>query len=84
MHVEVKKIHWNGCQCSNENCKQLPQYIHYVEGPYHHSKMDWYIKPDTIVAFVGSGPHSIYCRDCIDELYLMLKSKLDSKLWSFQ
>jgi len=87
IHVEVKTIHWNGVQCSNEHCKRLPEYIHYTNSNYMQAgggfRQDWFIKPGTIVAWVGNGADNIYCRDCIDQVYQLLKSKLDSKLWVF-
>jgi len=85
IHVEVKTIHWSGVQCSNKHCKRLPEYIHWTNSNYMQAgggyRQDWYIKPGTIVAWVG---HTIYCRSCIDEAYQHIKSKLDSKLWVFE
>jgi hypothetical protein len=44
----------------------------------------WFIKRGTIVAIVSLGSsYETYCRDCIDLVYQIVKSKLDAKLWVF-
>lgn len=64
--------------CGNENCKRSTQYNYCVFGTTH------YIKQGTICASIQvNNSREYYCRDCIGEIYNLIKSKLDSKLWAF-
>ena len=67
-----------GIHCANLNCEKLPQHVINILGSVY------YIKVDTTVASVEmKGEVEYYCRGCIDQLYNMLKSKLDPKFWAF-
>jgi len=83
--IDVRKLDATGIKCSNPNCRHLPEYHNHILGDNYH------IKPDTTVAIIEAGIQfslflhhkDIYCRDCIDEVYQMIKSNLDTKLWPF-
>jgi hypothetical protein len=84
INIELQKMNITGTHCANKNCKRLPEYMVNILGSVY------YIRVDTTVAVIsmGSSNHGLivdyYCRGCIDEVYQLLKSKLDVKLWSFQ
>lgn len=68
----------SGVHCSNINCKKLPAHTINILGSVY------YIRIDTTVAVISlGGKEEYYCRGCIDEIYEMVKSKLDPKLWAF-
>lgn len=72
------KLETSGIHCANRNCKHDPNHMINILGSV------WYIKVDTTVAIVElTGNQEVYCRGCIDELYKMIKTKLDPKLWAF-
>lgn len=79
--IEVCKLDATGIKCSNPKCKHSPEYHNHILGNNYH------IKPDTAVVYIWVGDYmsiyEVYCRDCIDEIYQMIKSKLDTKLWPF-
>jgi hypothetical protein len=78
LNVRIEKLQATGIHCANRDCKLDPKYHINIIGSV------WYIKVDTTIAVVSmSGKEEIYCRACIDELYQMLRTKLDSKLWAF-
>jgi hypothetical protein len=82
IRVEIKTISdYAMWACHNEQCKKLPQYILYLRRQSLWEGDRWFIKQGTTAAFIG---HYVYCRDCIDEVYHLMKSKLDSKLWVFE
>ena len=65
-------------RCGNTNCQHSEKY-HYVIMQNSH-----WIKQGTICARIKiDNSIEYYCRDCIDEIYNLIKSKLDSKLWIF-
>jgi hypothetical protein len=76
--VELTKLEATGIHCANRDCKRLPEHTVNILGNVY------YIKVDTTVAVITlGGRHEYYCRGCIDEIYAMLRAKLDSKLWAF-
>ena len=78
LYVSLEKMQMTGIHCANLNCKKLPVDMVNIIGSV------FYIKVDTTVAAVSMGGKvEYYCRSCIDELYQMLKMKLDPKLWAF-
>ena len=78
LHIQLEKLDITGLHCANFNCKKDPKYLINILGDV------WYIKTDTTVAVISlSGKTEYYCRGCIDELFQMIKTKLDSKLWVF-
>lgn len=83
LHVSIVKMHESGWTCGNPDCQHDPEYNWHVIGSVYH------IKAGSLCAMtrIGNGPDSrteFYCRPCIDEVYKMIKSKLDTKLWAFQ
>jgi hypothetical protein len=79
INVELFKLDRTGVHCSNINCKRNPQSMVNILGDV------WYIKVDTTVVMInlGGSRAEYYCRDCIDDILHLIKSKLDSKLWAF-
>lgn len=78
LQVSLIKMERGGVHCANRDCKRDPKHMINILGSV------WHIKVDTTVAWVSLGlEDEYYCRGCIDELYKMLKSKLDPKLWAF-
>lgn len=81
--IEIKIQDLSGFTCDNKDCKHNPEYSDNIIGDV------FYIKKNTVVAIISlsdyeNGPYNLYCRDCIDDVYNQIKSKLDSKLWAFQ
>jgi hypothetical protein len=65
-------------RCCNTNCQRSSEY-HYTILENSH-----WIKQGTVCARIQiENRVEYYCRDCIDEIYNLIKSKLDSKLWIF-
>lgn len=78
LHIRLEKLQITGLHCANHDCKKNPEYMFNILGSV------WYIKVDTMVAVVSLGSkEEYYCRGCIDELYKMIKMKLNPKLWAF-
>lgn len=78
LHVQLHKLETPGVHCANPECKKDPKNMINILGSV------WHIKVDTTVAVVTlGGKYENYCRGCIPELYQMVKSKLDPKLWAF-
>ena len=76
--VNLEHLECSQVRCSNTGCRHLPEYIYPVV------ENTWFIKRGTIVAIVSLGSsYETYCRDCIDLVYQIVKSKLDAKLWVF-
>ena len=68
-----------GYKCDNVKCKHLPEYTYNIIGK------EYFIKLDTICASICLGGHiDRYCRDCIDDIYKIIKLKLDTNLWAFK
>lgn len=77
--IQVIKLESSGIQCDNKDCKKNPEYLYNIIGSVHH------IRKNTTVAIVSVGNGSeVYCRDCIDDVYHIAKTTLDSKLWVFK
>jgi hypothetical protein len=78
--AEVYKLNWAGQECENQDCKHSPEYHEHIIGD------NYFIKQGTIVVrlLFTTGNSEFYCRDCIDIVYMDLKSALDSKLWAFK
>ena len=77
--IQIKKLEISGIQCYNKNCKHNPQYNYNIIGSVFH------IKKDTIVAIVSvDNNYNVFCRDCIDDVFNLIRSKMDSQLWAFQ
>ena len=90
LNIEITTVSIEGFECANPNCKHLPEYIEYL-GDKNIEYHEYIIKPNTVCARITSNNASkiigfteFYCRDCIDDLYQMIKSKLDTNLWAFQ
>jgi hypothetical protein len=76
MRIELEKSSGRAI-CRNQTCKSNPLYI-----------KDGRIKSGTTCAVIGMSSaggwnRSFYCRECIDEIYLDLKTKLNPALWIF-
>ena len=79
IQVSVVRMQSTGYDCFNPDCKRNPEYHYNIVGQV------WHIKVGHPVAFIFiNNNHEVYCRDCIDTVYLMLKSKLDSRLWNLE
>lgn len=72
--VKIIKIQDMGYACANPSCKHNPEYHYNIIGEV------WHMKVGTVAADINSD---YFCRDCIDDIYRMIKSKLDTKLWAF-
>jgi hypothetical protein len=78
LHVRIERLQATGIRCAHFDCKKDSRYHINIIGNV------FYIKVDTAVAVLSmGGKEEIYCRACIDELYQMLRTKLDAKLWAF-
>lgn len=78
LRIQLDKLQETGIHCSNPDCKKDPKHMINILGNV------WYIRVETTVATVSlHGYTEYYCRGCIDELYKMVKTKLDPKLWAF-
>jgi hypothetical protein len=81
MKIEILKAP-RSCICRGETCKKNPKYIR--ASKYR----DNVIITGAICAkitLVGINNAScFYCRDCIDDLYLYMKSELNTNLWAFK
>jgi hypothetical protein len=78
LKVYLEKLQASGIHCANPDCKKDPKYLVNILGHV------WHVKVDTTIAVVSlGGKEEYYCRGCIYELYQMLKTKLDPKLWAF-
>lgn len=78
LRIDLIKLDRTGIHCANKECKHNPEHMVNIIGHV------WYIKVDTTVAQIMLGGNVEYhCRGCIDELYKLLKQKLDPKLWAF-
>jgi len=78
MRIDLEKSSGK-CKCRNGKCKKLPQFI---------SAKGRILKDTICIAITVHGASgwttAYYCRDCVDELYLELKAKLNHNLWVFQ
>lgn len=81
--IEVFKVDISRMQCDNVNCKRLPEYFDQILNSFF-LKRGTICASITIETNIGEYGRQYYCRDCIDEIYQKIKSKLDSKLWIFQ
>jgi len=78
INISVSTVAMSGIKCWNPNCKHLPEYTDNIIDDCY------FLKRGTTMAIIYySQGFEIYCRDCIDEVYRILKSKLDTKLWPF-
>lgn len=76
--IDIRKCLSAGVKCDNPNCKKLPELFDRVLNTF-------YLKEGvTYAAIYLGGKVDYYCRDCIDEVYNFIKSKMDSKLWIFK
>ena len=82
MRFKLTKADANiNCYCSRNDCKQKDKYFEKPIFP------DWKpkIKLDSVIAVVLVGTATeVYCRDCIDKVYLEFSSVFNSKLWAFR
>ena len=78
LHIHLERLQVTGLHCANHSCKKDAKHLINILGDV------WYIKIETTVAVVSmGGKEEYYCRGCIDDLYQMIKTKLDPKLWAF-
>jgi hypothetical protein len=79
INISVETVEMPGIKCWNSKCKYLSEYIGHIIGD------SYFLKQGSTMAIITTdNGFEIYCRDCIDEVYRMIKSKLDTKLWAFQ
>jgi hypothetical protein len=83
INISTYEVQESGIRCHNINCKNLPEYTDLIiNGNY-------FLKQGTICAEIAIQRtpnvyfYDTYCRGCIDEIYQLIKSKLDTKLWAF-
>jgi hypothetical protein len=98
--VDVRKATISNYYCDNKYCKHLSENVWQPNlvanpvdycikagdycikaGDYCIKAGDYCIKVGTVCAFIEG---KVFCNGCIDEVYQLIKSKLDRKLWSFQ
>jgi hypothetical protein len=78
LYIQLHKMDKTGVHCSNTNCKKNFRDTINILGSVY------YIRVDTTVAIISlGGKEEYYCRGCIDEIYDMIRAKLDPKLWAF-
>jgi hypothetical protein len=80
INISTYEVWESGIKCNNTNCKHLPEYTDHIIGN------NYFLKVGTICArwqITTTGNGETYCRGCIDEIYQLIKSKLDTKLWAF-
>ena len=78
LHIKLEKLQLRGLHCAHHDCKKDPKHLVNILGSV------WHLKVDTTIAVVSmGGKEEYYCRGCIDELFKMVKMKLDPKLWAF-
>ena len=88
--ISIRKMHTNQLFCDNDNCKHLPEYTDYHKSWFANAPgPQWTIKEGSICAMVGMkgswvSSANYYCRDCIDDIYQLIKSQMDTNLWAFK
>jgi hypothetical protein len=66
--------------CSHNKCRRSPLYF---DDPLQEGWLPP-IKAGTIVGYIAIGSwRESYCRECIDDIFAVIKSNFDSKLWIF-
>lgn len=70
------KMEQSGFQCFNPKCSHNEKYHNNILGQVFHIKIG-----TTCLLMTIDNSYEIYCRECIDNLYIELKPVLDSKLW---
>jgi len=78
LKITIVHLQETGHHCANPDCKHDPAHMVNILGSV------WYIKVDTSVALISIGSSwEYYCRGCIDAVYHLFKTKLDTKMWAF-
>lgn len=79
--IKFTLVKWDatGWYCSNRECDHLPEHTYQILNSY-------FLKPGTTCLSIAmnNNAYELYCRGCIDKLYIELKPILDSKLWAFK
>jgi hypothetical protein len=78
MKIEIEKSSGRS-KCRNRSCKNLPEFIS-GSGRIKSGSACIAITMESASGFNTS----YYCRDCIEQIYLQLKAKLNPIYWSFQ
>jgi hypothetical protein len=78
MRIEVEKSSGRS-KCRNRTCKKLPEYIN-SSGRIKNGSTCISIRMESAAGFNTS----YYCRDCIEEIHLTLKAKLNPIYWNFE
>ena len=70
--------------CYNDNCLRLPEYIQPLKWSDH-----YIIKPGTTITKIilgqgYQGHQEYYCQGCADEIFKLIKIKMDPSLRAFQ
>jgi hypothetical protein len=69
------------CYCHHGSCEENEKYFIKPAQPGWRAQ----IKPNVIIGVIECGSiTSIYCRDCIDKVYLEFNLVFNSKLWPFR
>jgi len=83
INILTYEVWESGIKCDNSNCKHLPEYTDRIIGDNYHLKIGIVCIQIQLERTVNEYAYEIYCRGCIDEIYHLIKSKLDAKLWAF-
>jgi hypothetical protein len=77
--IQIIKLDESGHKCDGLNYKKNPEYFYCILGSIYHLRTG-----STVAEIVlNNSDYEYYCRDCIDDLYVYIKSRLDTKLWIF-
>jgi hypothetical protein len=89
--IIVKQNVYNPIYCHNKDCKRLKEYIISYDEPgfIFYSRKGPAIRSQTIAVKMTFGIYPnetelYFCRSCVDDLYLLFKEKLDTRLWLFE
>ena len=77
MKIEIIKSSGT-MKCRHADCEEKPEFIkngRIIKGT---------VCAEVIVRCASGGAQAFYCRDCLDKVYLHMKTSLDSKLWIFK
>jgi hypothetical protein len=68
------------CYCFHDDCKESGEYFEAAPLPGRRRK----IRLNSTVGIIQQGiNNTVFCRDCIDKVYLEFSLVFNSKLWIF-
>lgn len=77
----------SGVSCYNSNCKSLPEYTEsFGNGPCIKKGTPYAMITLNMITlnYATDSTINYYCRDCIDYIYKLMKSQIDTNLWAFR